>query len=111
MPYPTDPASLSGDELDRWSRRSPQEIEDEKQAAEAERHRAYFGPESSPSQPGYLPRGDWKGQADSESDTLWVADGSGGYRAIRTGVPDYEVALGPPPMVPDGLPQNAAAPE
>lgn len=43
MPYPVDPASLEGDELDQWYRRLPQEIEDERQAAEAQRYRSFFG--------------------------------------------------------------------
>lgn len=43
MPHPTDPANLEGDELDQWYRRSPQEIEEERQAAEAETNRSYFG--------------------------------------------------------------------
>ncbi|THD83270.1 MAG: hypothetical protein E7812_00305 [Phenylobacterium sp.] len=43
MPYPVDPASLEGDELEQWYRRSPQEIEDERQAAEAQRYRDFFG--------------------------------------------------------------------
>ena len=43
MPQPVDPASLSGRELDRWYRRSPQDVERERQAASDERYQAYFG--------------------------------------------------------------------
>jgi hypothetical protein len=43
MPYPVDPASLEGDELEQWYRRSPQEIEKERQAVAAQRYRDFFG--------------------------------------------------------------------
>ncbi|MEO8115175.1 MAG: HNH endonuclease signature motif containing protein [Phenylobacterium sp.] len=38
-----DPASLQGDALTRWYQRSPWEIEQERQAAEARRHDDFFG--------------------------------------------------------------------
>lgn len=37
-----DPADLDGDELTRWYQRSPWDIEQERKAAEARRHTAYF---------------------------------------------------------------------
>jgi hypothetical protein len=43
MPYPLDPDHLEGDDLERWYRRSPREIEAERQAAAARRHTDFFG--------------------------------------------------------------------
>lgn len=44
MPYSSvDPAALSGDALDRWYRRTPDEIEEERQAAEQARYHDFFG--------------------------------------------------------------------
>ena len=40
----TDPSLLSGEALTRWYRRSPSEIERERQARESERYDAFFGP-------------------------------------------------------------------
>lgn len=40
---PIDPASLEGDALTRWYQRSPAEVEQERQAAEAQRYNAFFG--------------------------------------------------------------------
>lgn len=44
MPYsPVDPASLSGDALDQWYRRTPDDIERERQAAAQARYDDFFG--------------------------------------------------------------------
>ncbi|HXA40281.1 MAG TPA: hypothetical protein VNW53_14880 [Phenylobacterium sp.] len=43
MPYSLDPSDLEGDELDRWYRRSPQEIALQQQATQAQRYRDFFG--------------------------------------------------------------------
>lgn len=51
MTYPVDPASLEGDALARWYLRSPQEIEQERHAAEAQRYDAFFGAGLPTSQP------------------------------------------------------------
>jgi hypothetical protein len=39
-----DPGLLKGEELDRWYRRSPGEIEEEREAVRRERYNAFFGP-------------------------------------------------------------------
>jgi hypothetical protein len=111
MPYPEDPSRLDGDELDQWYRRSPQDIERERQAAADERYRAYFGGDAR--QSFQLDRGNRKGSPDSDSgtDPLWIANGYGGFRAVRSGARDSQTALGPAPTRPDGLPDNPAASE
>lgn len=38
-----DPSRLEGDELDRWYRRTPDEIAEERRQAEVDRHDAFFG--------------------------------------------------------------------
>lgn len=40
---PVDPASLQGEALSRWYLRSPDEIEQERQAAQAQKYDAFFG--------------------------------------------------------------------
>ena len=40
---PVDPASLQGEALSRWYLRSPAEIEQERQAAQARKYDAFFG--------------------------------------------------------------------
>ena len=44
-------------------------------------------------------------------DTLWIATGSGGYRPVRSGNSNAQAILRAPPVLPDGLPENPAAPE
>lgn len=45
MPYdPVDPSTLEGDVLDRWYRRTPDEIEQERQAAAERQYYDFFGP-------------------------------------------------------------------
>lgn len=110
MPNSVDPTSLAGDELHRWYRRSPQDIERERQAADDAKYQAYFGVSGltqTDDPAGLCAETDDEGGAG----TLWIADGSGGYRAVHRGVPDYEAALMPPPSTPEDLPQNPAAPE
>lgn len=107
MPYPVDPASLEGDELDRWYRRSPLDIERERQAAADEKWQAYFAPRpqaAEPSEPNPT-------SSPGDDDLLWVANGSGGFRVVRPRTPDYVAALRPPAARPDDLPLNPAAPE
>jgi hypothetical protein len=49
MPYnPVDPADLKGDELTNWYLRSPDEIEQQRQAAAQRRYDDFFGPGASP---------------------------------------------------------------
>jgi hypothetical protein len=45
----TDPARLDGDALTRWYLRSPADIEDERQAAAAQRYAEFFGNAGQPS--------------------------------------------------------------
>lgn len=107
MPNPVDPSNLEGDELDRWYRRSPLDIERERQAAADERYRVFFAPQSQANEPV-----DTSSSSSPDSDDVfWVANGSGGYRAIRPNTPDYVTALGPPPATHSDLPSNPAAPE
>lgn len=48
---PVDPASLKGDALNRWYLRSPDEIEQERQAAQAQKYDAFFGDAQPTDQP------------------------------------------------------------
>lgn len=43
MPRMIDPSDLEGDELDRWYRRSPADVEAEREAARQRRYDAFFG--------------------------------------------------------------------
>ena len=55
-----DPARLQGDALSRWYLRSPDDIESERQAADAQRYDAFFGAEDRPNpDPGF--RRDFEG--------------------------------------------------
>lgn len=191
-----DPASLEGEALLRWYRRTPQEIEEERRRAATEAYNRFFYPTQSDqtvssndavansqdpsadgtqspiagssgqanawSSYGLPPRvaqptnwstplvtapslgllGDWSlynGQSNREpdygtstvvgrpaqwtatsgrdnptappDDTLWIATGSGGYRAVRPGNSNLGLTLGAAPDQPGGLPENPAAPE
>jgi hypothetical protein len=106
MPYPIDPASLEGDELDRWYRRSPQEIERERQIASARQYAAFFGP----TEPELASSGA-AAQGTPSDDRLYIATGTGGVRAIRPGASDFESTLAAPGDRPNDLPANPAAPE
>ena len=46
---PVDPSSLQGEALSRWYLRSPDEIEQERQAAQARRYNSFFGTEPADS--------------------------------------------------------------
>jgi hypothetical protein len=114
MPYPIDPASLDGEELDRWYRRTPQEVEAERQAAEGQSYGAFFNapePTTYEDDDESPPVASSAGIPSNNSDVLWIANGKGGYRAIRPGTPDYEATLAPAPVAPDALSGNPAAPE
>jgi hypothetical protein len=76
---PVDPASLEGEALTRWYLRTPDEIEAERNTGQEQRYREFFG--------GLQTGGDNQRHTLSapelDPDVLWVANGSGGYRAVR----------------------------
>jgi len=95
---PIDPASLDGDALVSWYRRSPADIEQERQAAEARRYRDFFdgnpgvdpGPGfsgESDAPTGYVDPGFGRGSAASMNDIdpklAWVPIGPNRWRAER----------------------------
>jgi hypothetical protein len=114
MPDPTDPTNLEGPELDRWYRRSPQEIERERQMAAARQAANFFGrPLYGRAPLGLSPN---NGAAEDDpsrqsDDTLWITNGSGGYRPVRSGNLNSAATLQAPPLPPAGLPEIPAAPE
>ncbi len=104
---PLDPARLSGDALNRWFRRSPDEIETERRARDDERYNDFFS--------GAQAQGPGSGHPGvrtlaSEDDALWVTNGYGGYRRIGPGGED-PLAPGRSNDRGDGLPNNPASPE
>lgn len=109
-----DPARLEGEALRRWYRRSPDEIEQERQASQAQRYQAFFGAEPSGSgeDAGYAHRPTQQMSAPDE-EVLWIANGRGGYHRIRPGRSDFEATLEPDRSHdhPGYLPANAAAAE
>lgn len=83
----TDPARLKGEALNSWYRRSPDEVEAERRAAEEQRYRDFFeGPQSTTEAERPAP------SPASNPDVLWVANGYGRYRAVRPGQRDYFAA-------------------
>lgn len=105
-----DPARLEGEQLRRWYLRSPDEVERERQAVIEQRSANFFRGASTAAQGAKPPnqRPDTSG-----FDALWVADGSGGYRAVRPKQSDFLRTLEPDgtDVQPAYLPENAAAPE
>lgn len=104
----TDPARLKGEALNRWYRRTPEEVEAERRAAEEQRYRDFF----EKSQP--APEAEHPARPSTpDPDILWVASGSGGYRAVRPGGSDFMSTLEPDgtSSAADHLPEHAAAPE
>lgn len=103
---PFDPARLKGEALNRWYRRTPDEIEAERLAAAEERYTEFFGSPAAtePQVPAV------RSQA-PDTDMLWIANGRGGYRAIRPGQSDFLSTLDPGAVVTrdNGLPVNSAA--
>jgi hypothetical protein len=103
---PVNPALLKGEALNRWYLRTPDEVEAERRGVEEGRYKDFFGsPEVTKPEP-QPPR---IRTVAADPDVLWVAKGSGGYRAVRPTrsyfPPDPKGAH------PDYLPDNAAAPE
>jgi hypothetical protein len=94
MPHPLDPANLEGDDLDRWYRRSPQEIEAERQAV-ADRSRADFfdGLRSADPDPGLADTPiDPAHDSDADSGFSFTQVGPNRWRAVRTNGADSSVA-------------------
>jgi hypothetical protein len=112
MPDPIDPSTLEAEELDRWYRRSPEDVERDRQAAADRTYDNFFGADQSSTED-RMSSGDGQPYltADNPNDVLWIVNGAGGYRAIRPSVPDYETALKSPPLPNNGLPANPAMPE
>ena len=107
-PTPVDPARLTGEALNRWYRRTPDEIEAERQAAEEARHKAFFGPqEAAEARTPVVQR------QGPDPDMLWIANGRGGYRGVRPGQGDFLTTLEPEGAATghSGLPANPAAVE
>lgn len=74
MPYsPVDPASLEGDDLLRWYRRSPWDIEQERQAARRQQYIDFFGVDPGGSEDGEASDDGDSGDGNSE-DASAVAD-------------------------------------
>jgi len=106
---PIDPARLKGEALNRWYLRTPDEVEAERRIVEDERYKGFFGSsEVTKSEP---PAPKIRAVA-ADPDVLWVAKGSGGYRAVR---PAQGGFFPPDPSgaeeYPDHLPKAVAAPE
>src|SRR5688572_25372841 len=106
---PVDPARLEGEALTRWYLRTPHEIEAERNSAQEQRYREFFGgaetgqdyPRASATSP------------EPDPDVLWVANGHGGYRAARPGRDNSLVAPEPNALAesPGFFPASAAARE
>ncbi len=107
---PVDPARLQGAALQRWYLRTPDELEAQRRATEEQRYDGFFGrsPGSETAAPPPEPAA-----SGPRRDVLWVANGSGGYREVRTGQSDFQSTLEPQATgsSPDYLPNHAASPE
>jgi hypothetical protein len=107
-----DPAGLEGRALERWYRRTPDQIQSEVWAEEEQAHKSFFGPTSTdePSLQRQETAGVGRAVAGQE-DVLWISNGRGGYRRIRAGrsadvgMPEDDFASA------SYLPDRAAAPE
>lgn len=100
------PALLEGEELRRWYQRSPQEIEDERQAAAQARYQAFFYPQQlaasqllGQSQEATIQQG----RAGGSGQPRWAAMGTGAQDTART----TELSLAPPAAI-AGLGAGAA---
>lgn len=103
------PDELEGEALRRWYLTSPEEADEERQAAATARYDAFFGGQSerAPSSTSVA------SPAAQDEDVLWVANGRGGYRKVGARSNHAEQAFAPagPSEYPGYLPDNAAAPE
>lgn len=73
---PVDPSSLMGNDLTRWYLRSPDEIEQQRQAAQAQRYEEFFGRIAPARPPAALP-----GLTDQDAD---VATDDGANRGATS---------------------------
>ncbi len=99
MPNRQNPAVLNGDKLARWYRQPSGEIEKSRKSAADQRHAEFFGRQ--------IARPERDQTADNADGTLWIATGSGGYRAVHPGGSQPYFA----PQIPENLPSNPAEPE
>ncbi len=104
------PSRLEGDALRRWYLRSPDEIERERRDIAEQRHAEFFGASSQTkaADQGLKPR-----QVAADGDTLWIANGYGGFSPAR---PDSTSYFSPSGLrstgdLPDYLPEDPASPE
>ena len=78
---PVDPSSLQGEALSRWYLRSPDEIEQERQAAQAQKYDAFFTGTDPADSPTTLPTRAYQGSSATAGDGLnWVANGVNRWR-------------------------------
>jgi len=104
---PLDPARLTGADLNRWYRRTPDEIEAERQATEEARYQNFFGGSQDAARDGAPPAAR---AVASDQDVLWVANGYGRYKAVRPGRDDLHATQEAEGMGDRSyLPDNAAA--
>ena len=106
-----DPARLSGAALKQWHLRTPAEIEQERRDSDARRYQDFFGALRSTDDPPASV--DEQPTAATSDEMLWVANGRGGYRAIRPQSDEYRIQLDGGASSPDlrQLPINPAGPE
>jgi hypothetical protein len=78
---PVDPSNLKGEALSRWYLRSPHEIEQERQAAEAQRYDAFFAGNAPADSPTSSPATAYQGFSAATGDgPTWVANGTNRWR-------------------------------
>lgn len=78
---PVDPSSLQGEALSRWYLRSPDEIERERQAAQAQKYDAFFGRTEPTDQPTTSPTSAYQGASAATGDgPAWAANGFNRWR-------------------------------
>lgn len=105
---PNDPARLEGEALRQWYLRTPDEIEADRRVAEDKRYNDFFGGSSATRDTTSNPQ---PRSVATDADILWVPNGYGGYRAIRSGGSDFLATLEPDSRsnYPNPLPSHAAA--
>lgn len=103
---PIDPASLEGDALTRWYLRSPADIEQERQAATAQRYQGFFGNHRGEPDPGF-DRG--IGTPDHDVDprfsrgfTAPTRDVDPGFSWVPAGPNRWRAEMASPGDLPDG---------
>ena len=104
------PSRLEGDDLRRWYLRSPDEIERERRDIAEQRHTEFFG---ASLQTKYADQESKPRQVAADGDTLWIANGYGGFSPARPNSNGYfsPSGLRSTGDLPDYLPENAASPE